>query len=54
MGKGLQRKRLMRSAVAGLIHARKITKASAMGLDARQDNYNRGICSPGSLVNNSV
>ena len=51
---GLERQRLIGSAVAGFNHARTITKAPAMGLDARQDNYNKGICSPGSLVNNPV
>ena len=52
--KGLIRQRLIRSAVAGFNHARTITKASAKNLDARQDDYNKGICSPGSLVNNPV
>ena len=47
--KGLQRQRLIGSAVTGLNHARTITKASVMGLDGRQDDYNKGICSPGSL-----
>ena len=28
--------------------------ASATGLDTRQDDYNKGICSPGSSVNNPV
>ena len=51
---GLQRQRLIGSAVAGFNHARTITKASATDLDARQDDYNKGICSPGSLVNNPV
>ena len=54
MTKGLQRQRLIGSAVAGFNHARTITKAPAMSLDARQDDYNKGICSPGSLVNNPV
>ena len=49
--KGLQRQQLIGSAVAGFNHARTITKASAMGLDTRQDAYNKGMCSPGSLVN---
>ena len=44
--KGLQRQRLIGSAVAGFNHAK--TKASAKGLGARQDDYNKGICSPGS------
>ena len=52
--KGLQRQCLLGSAVAGFNHARTITKASATDLDARQDDYNKGICSPGSLVNNPV
>ena len=52
--KGLQRQRLIGSAVAGFNHVRTITKASATGLDTRQDDYNKGICSPGSLVNNPV
>ena len=46
-------KRLER-AVAGFNHARTITKTFAKGLDTRQDDYNKGICSPGSLVNNPV
>ena len=52
--KGLQRQRLIGSAVAGFNNARTITKASATGLDTSQDDYNKGICSPGSLVNNPV
>ena len=52
--KGLQRQRLIGSAVAGFNHARTIAKALAMGLDVRQDDYKKGICSPGSLVNNPV
>ena len=52
--KGLERQRLIGSAGAGFNHARTITKASATGLDTRQDDYNKGICSPGSLVNNPV
>ena len=52
--KGLERQRLIGSAVAGFNHARTITNASAKGLDARQDDYNKGICSPGSLANNPV
>ena len=51
---GLQRQRLIGSAVAGFNNARTITKASATGLDTRQDDYNKGICSHGSLVNNPV
>ena len=46
--KGLETPRLMGSAVVGFNHAKTITKASATGLDARQDDYNNGICSPGS------
>ena len=52
--KGLQRQRLIGSAVAGFNHAKAITKASVMDLHARQDDYNKGIWSPGSLVNNPV
>ena len=29
-------------------------QAAAKGLDARQDDYNKGICFPKSLVNNPV
>ena len=52
--KGLERQRLIGSTVAGFIHARTITNTAAKGLDARQDDHNKGICSPGSLANNSV
>ena len=52
--KGLEIQRLIGSAVAGFIHAMTITKASAKGLDTRQDDYNKGIYSPGSLVNSPV
>ena len=52
--KGLERQRLIGLAVAGFNHARTIINASAKGLDTRQDDYNKGICSPGSLVNNPV
>ena len=52
--KGLQRQRLIGSAGAGFNKARTITKASAKCLDTRQDDYNKGIGSPGSLVNNPV
>ena len=38
--------------VAGFNHARTITKASAKGLDAIQDDHTKGTCSPGSLINN--
>jgi hypothetical protein len=41
-------------AVAGSHQPRTITKASATGLDGRQDDYNKEICSPGSLFNNEV
>ena len=51
---GQQRQRLIGSIVVGLIHARTITKASAIGLDERQDDYNVGICYPGSLFINLV
>ena len=40
--------------MAGFNHARTITKPSAKGLDARQDEYDKGICSLRSLVNNPV
>ena len=40
--KGLQRQRLIGSAVAGFKHAKTITKASATDLHARQDDYNKG------------
>ena len=40
--------------MAGFIHARTVTKASAAGLDARRDDYKKGIYSPGGLVNNPV
>ena len=52
--KGLQRQRLIGSALVGFSNARTITRASAAGFDTRQDDYNKGICSPGSLVNNPV
>ena len=52
--KGLERQRRIGSAVAGFNHAQAITNASARGLDARQDDYDKGICSPGSLANNQV
>ena len=52
--KGLQRQCLKGSAVAGFNSSRTITKASAKGLKIRQEDYNKGICSPGSLVNNPV
>ena len=52
--KELQTQRLIGSAVAGFNHANTITKASATDLHTRQDDYNKGIWSPGSLVNNPV
>ena len=52
--KGMESQRLIGSAVAGFNHARTITTASAKGLDAKQDYYNKGICTPGSLVYNPV
>ena len=52
--KGLQTQRLIGSAVAGFNHAKKITKASATDLHARQNDYNKGIWSPGSLFNHPV
>ena len=51
---GLERQCLKGSAVAGFNHATTITKVSAKGLDTRQDDHSKGICSPGSLVNNPV
>ena len=41
--KGLQRQRLIGSSVAGFNNAKTITKASATDLQARQDDYNKGI-----------
>ena len=52
--KGLQRQRLIGSAVAGFYHAKTITKASPTDLHARQDDYNKGIWSHGSLVNKLI
>ena len=52
--KGLQRQRLIGSAVAGFNQARTMTKASAKGLDGRHDDYNTGICFSRSFVNNPV
>ena len=40
------------SAVAGFNHVRTITKASSKGLDSIQDDHNKGIFSPWSLINN--
>ena len=52
--KGLERQRLIGSAVAGFNLAMTIKKASATGLNTGQDDYNKGICFLGSLVNNQV
>ena len=52
--KGLERQCLIGSAVAGFIHASTITNTCAKGLVERQDDYNKGISSAGSLVNNPV
>ena len=52
--KGLQRQCLIGSAVAGFNDARTITMAFATGLDTRQDDFNKGICSPMSLVKHPV
>ena len=52
--KGIERKRLIGSALAVFNHAQIITNASAKGLDTRQDDNIKGICSPGSLVNDPV
>ena len=52
--KGLQRQCLIGSVVTGFNHARTITKTSATGLDGKQVDYNKEICSPGSLLNNPV
>ena len=51
---GLQRQRLIGSAAARFNHARTTTKVSATDLDGRQNDYSKGICSPGSLFNNPV
>ena len=40
--------------MAGFNNVRTITKAFSIGLDTRQYDYNNGLCSPGSLVNNPV
>ena len=44
--KGLQIQRLIGSAVAEFNHS--------TGLDGIQNDYKKGICSPGSLFNNPV
>ena len=41
--KGLERQCLIRSAVAGFVHARTITKVSAKGSDTRKDDHNKGL-----------
>ena len=46
--KRLERQCLIGSALAGFNCAQTIAKASATGLDARQDDYNKGIWSPGN------
>ena len=51
---GLERQRLIGSGLAGFNHARTKKNTSANGLDAKQDDFDKGICSPGSLVNNPV
>ena len=43
ISKGLQRRGLIGSAVAGFNHAKTITKAAATDLHARQDDFNNGI-----------
>ena len=50
--KKMERQNLVGSAVAGFNNSRTITKASATGCNARQNEYKKGICSPWSLVNN--
>ena len=52
--KGLERQRIIGSAVAGFNHTRTITKAYAKGSDAGKAYSNKRICSPGRLVNNPV
>ena len=52
--KGLERQRLIGSAVAGFYHAMIITKASDTSLETRQGDYDEGLCSPESLVDNPV
>ena len=49
--KGLERQHLIGLAMTGLNDARTIKKASAMGFYAIPYEYNKGIGSPGSLVN---
>ena len=53
ISKGLERQRLIGSAVAGFNNAKTITKAYAKVLGPRQYDFNKGMCSPGSLVNKS-
>ena len=52
--KGLERLCLIGSAMAGYNHAKTIINASVRGLHASQDDYNKILCSLGSLVNNLV
>ena len=40
--------------MAGFNNAWTITNTSVKDLNAGQDDYNKGICCPGTLVNNSV
>ena len=40
--------------MTGFNYNRTITKASATGWDGRQDDYNKGLCSLGTLFNNPV
>ena len=54
MPKGLQRQRLIGSPLAGFNHAKTMTKASSTYWHAKQDDYNKGLWSPGSLVNDPV
>ena len=50
----LERQRLIGLAVSGFNHTRTMANASAKGLDARQDDYNKGMCSPKRLGNTPV
>ena len=52
LAKGLERPRLIGLAGAGFKHAWIPTKASASCVEARQDDYIKGIWSPGSSVLN--
>ena len=40
--------------MAGCDHVSTVTKAFATGLDARQDDYNKGRCSHVRSVNNPI